>query len=508
MGLPVLGVLLCAAIAMFARWGPDWPAQEFRAWSASRAGLTAWTNQWYSGVALPGYSVTYPLIAALLGAPLTGLVAAAAAGAGAAAMTPSGERWRQVGYQVSVAMILAADLLIGQVPYLVGVAFGIWALWSVRTGRVFLTLAFAAASSLSSPLAGAFLLLAAPALAAAYGWRRALPLGGAAAGVLVAAVYGGAAGPFPFLGRIMVYVVAFAILAVVLASRPDRWVRVLGLTYGVAAIAVFAIPNPVGGNLARLGQLIALPLVWHLLPRLRWRNRALAVCLVGLAAIWPVWPSVTSTMRGATDPSSSAGYYAGLDAFLGTQDPAAGRLEVVFTREHWESLYVARVFPIARGWERQTDLAVNRTLYHPMSGSAYRRWLQDNGVSLVALPNVPIDFGGKHEAALLRHPPAYLKPIWHDRHWQVWRVRGSHGLVTGPASVRGLGAASFVLDFTRRGTANVRIRADSMWVVTSGHGCVGTDRQGWLTASASGPGPLTLRARVGVPATSSGARCS
>jgi hypothetical protein len=51
--IPALGLVLAAVIAATARWGPDWPAQEFRAWSAQQHGITAWTNQWYSGQAGP-----------------------------------------------------------------------------------------------------------------------------------------------------------------------------------------------------------------------------------------------------------------------------------------------------------------------------------------------------------------------------------------------------------------------------------------------------------------------
>lgn len=507
-GLRALEIVVAAFIAVVARWGPDWPAQEFRAWSANHVGLTAWTNQWYSGEALPGYSVIYPAVSSLLGAPLTGLLAVAAAAAGASRLAPPGGRYRQVGYRMSVAVVLAADLVIGQIPYLLGVAFGVWALWGLRARHPGLATALSAACSLASPLTGAFLLLAAPAIATAYGWRRALPFGAGIAGVAIAALYGGAGGPFPFLGRIFIYVAAFAILCVVLTSREDRAIRVLGITYGMAAIALFVVANPVGGNIARLGQLIALPMLWHVVPRLRWRRRAAVLPLVALAALWPVWPSMTSIVRGSVDPSRSQPYYAGLLAFLRSQDPRGGRLEVVFTREHWESLYVAQTFPLARGWERQTDMGTNRVLYHRITAAAYRQWLDVNGVSLVALPNVAIDFGGKPEAALLRRPPSYLTPIWHDRNWQVWRVRGARGLVTGPASISSLGAASFVLDFTRRGTATVRIRANGMWAVTNGDGCVESDRRGWLTVAAAAPGRLTLRARIGFGALSSGTRCS
>jgi hypothetical protein len=363
-------------------------------------------------------------------------------------------------------------------------------------------------SSLASPLAGAFLLIAAPAFASAYGWRRAVPLGAAGAGVAVSVLYGGAGGPFPYLSRVLAWTLIFAVAAVVLTHRLDRPLRILGLTYAPAAVLAFAVPNPIGGNLARLGQLIALPLVWHVLPRLRVGGRKWTIALVFFAALWPVFPSLTSIGKGALDPSQSRPYYTGLLGYLRTQNADSGRLEVVFTREHWESLYVAQNFPLARGWERQTDLGTNHVLYHSLSATAYRRWLDDNAVSLVALPNVPIDFGGVAERSLLQHPPSYLTPVWHDRNWKVWRVQGARGLVSGPATIRDVGAASFVLDFRRPGSATVRIRANEMWSVTRGEGCVSSSPDGWLAVSAEAAGSMTLRARVGVPSLATEKQCS
>jgi hypothetical protein len=501
-----VGLVLAVAVAVFARWGPDWPAQEFRAWSAVHAGLTGWTNQWYSGVALPGYSVIYPAVSSVLGAAPTGVLAVAAAGAGAWSMAPPHQRGLQIGFHASVAFVLVADLLIGQVPYLLGVAFGIWAVRAVRAQHLAAAGTLALLSSLSSPLAGLFLLISAPALARAHRTRDVLPLVAAGGGLLMSVIYGGASGPFPFLGRILGYVLGFAVLAIVLPGPENRAVRLLGTTYGIVALALFLIPNPVGGNVARLGQLVALPLVWHLLPRLP--RRAVALLLVAAAMLWSGWPSITSAARGATDPSRLPPYYAGLLSFLRTRNPIDGRLEVVFTREHWESYYVGRAFPLARGWERQTDLGVNHVLYGPTSAAAYRQWLVDNGVAIVALPNAPIDFGGRGEANLLRHVPKYLVPVWHDRHWRVWRVVSPAGLVAGPATMDALGSASFGLNFARRGTAVVRIRADSMWSVTKGEACVTSTPDGWLSVSAPAAGTVTLQAQPGLGPLAARTRCS
>lgn len=504
---PAMAAALAAAVVAVARWGPDWPAQEFRAWSAAHYGLTAWTNLWYGGQALPGYSLIYPVIGGAVGAGWTGLLAVVAASVGAGRLAPDRGRAVAAGFDLSVVFVLGCDLVIGQLPYLLGVAFGVWAVWAARARHPWPAAVLAVAASVASPLAGVFVVLAVPALACALGWRRAAPLTGAVVGIGASAVLGGSGGPFPFEAWGLGCVVAFSVLAFVLTTHHDRPVRMLAGCYLLAAMLSFMLPNPVGGNLVRLGQLVALPVLWHVLPALRVRRRALLVPVLVLAAVWPAWPAASSIGRGAADPSRLPGYYASLLGFLSHQDRTAGRLEVVFTREHWEALWVAQAFPIARGWERQTDLAVNGVLYEPLTAASYRDWLDRNAVSLVALPDAPIDYGGRAEANLLRHPPAYLIPVWHDRNWQVWRVRDARPLVSGAARVDAFGPASFTLTFAHPGSAVVRIRASGMWTITSGAGCVRPTPGGWLEITATSATTITLRARVGLGELSASPRC-
>jgi hypothetical protein len=507
--LPLLA--LACLTAWLARWGPDWPAQEFRAWTVQHFGLTAWSNFWYSGIALPGYSVLYPAIAAVLGTSLTGVAAVLVAARGAAGLAPTASRIRLIGFQVSVGFLLIADLVIGQIPYLIGVACGVWSIRAARSERSWIAAGLAAACSLSSPLAGAFLLIATPALATAFGVRRSSALLAAGLGVLVSTLVGGAGGPFPFEWHHALSSAAFVGLTLMLTRRRDRAARVFALSYAAAAILAGVIANPIGGNIVRLAQLAALPMVWHLLPSLRiprlfhgrlrsprLRRSVLGGALVLLAASWPAVPAISSIGRGAADPSQSVTFYTGLLRFLRTQDPARGRLEVVFTREHWESLWVAQAFPIARGWERQTDLQVNHVLYHPLTAAGYRRWLDDHAVALVALPRAPIDYGGDAEADLLQHPPKYLVPLWHDSNWRVWGVSHPQHLVSGPATLVNLGPASVVLDFRHAGRATVRIRANPMWQLDRGHGCITTTHAGWLAVSVQTPQTVTLRSRLGI----------
>jgi hypothetical protein len=492
-----LTLALSLAILLLARWGPDWPAQEFRAWVAAHDGLSVWTSRWYGGSALPGYSVLYPLVAGPFGAGPTGLLASVATAWAASGLAPADPRRARL-FGVTVAVCLAQILLIGQVPFLLGTMFAVMAVRSLLAGRHWAaTATLAVLSSLGSPLAGAFLLLCLPALAVATSRRRSLALLGALVGSLVSYVVGGADGPFPCQWQSMVAIVVFAGAVFWLGPRTNRALRVFALCYGGAAIAVFLIPNPIGGNIGRLGKLVAVPIACHYLSATGTWPKIRAVVATSLAILWPSVPFTTAIARGADDPSQHASFYVGLNRFLRTQNPSVGRLEIPFTREHWEALWVARRFPIARGWERQSDLLYNRVLYRAtLSAGQYRHWLYRNAVSLVALPRAPIDYGGRAEAALLAHPHKYLKPIWHDTNWTVWRVVGSPTLVTGPATVTDLDPSSIGLRFHHVGTAEVRVRASSLWEVTSGQACLDSTRDGWLVIRAARAGPVQLTARL------------
>src|SRR6476620_12655612 len=81
----VVPVLLAAAAALvYLLWAPpsaDLAAQTFRADLFGREGFALWNAQWYGGHHLPGYSVLFPPLAALLGPRGAGAVAAVACAA-------------------------------------------------------------------------------------------------------------------------------------------------------------------------------------------------------------------------------------------------------------------------------------------------------------------------------------------------------------------------------------------------------------------------------------------
>ena len=242
----------------------------------------------------------------------------------------------------------------------------------------------------------------------------------------------------PFPVSTLVTVLIFCGLGLVLVPHPSRTLRLALLLYGVSAVVLFAVQNPVGGNVARLGALVAGPLAAVVLASRRrwWTLGLLALPLLA----WQFWPLGTAVSRSFGDESSRPAYYAGLTGFLQTQDPDAGRLEVPTLRQHWEAYYVAQDFPIARGWERQLDLRDNEVLYRSdLTADQLHEWLVSSGVGLVALPDAPLDHWSHREADLIRDGQPWLTPVWSDAHWRVWRVSDSAGLLSGSARMTALG---------------------------------------------------------------------
>jgi len=231
----------------------------------------------------------------------------------------------------------------------------------------------------------------------------------------------------------------------------------------------------------------------------RFHARLGAAVLGAIAAVvWCFVPVISAVARASGDPSNQASYYKGLLGFLATQDPTRGRLEIPFTREHWEAAYVAPAFPIARGWERQLDNAYNAQLYRPLTASTYRQWLDASAVDLVAIPDVPLDYGGVAERDVLAHPPDYLTEVYRDAHWRVYRVSDPTPMVTGPATLTSLGPTSMTLDFDTPGVATVKVHASTLWKTDSDAACIDGRSKTWLAVEASEPGAVTLTTGMSV----------
>ena len=72
----MLTLVLACVWAVAAPLTPDLAAQAYRTWLFAHHGFVVWDNAWYGGHHMPGYSIVFPPLAAVLGLRLTGLLAA------------------------------------------------------------------------------------------------------------------------------------------------------------------------------------------------------------------------------------------------------------------------------------------------------------------------------------------------------------------------------------------------------------------------------------------------
>jgi len=484
---------VAAAYLLVGPFSADLAAHTFRAELFGREGFALWNGQWYGGHHLPGYSLLFPPVAWALGPRLAGAVGAVAAAALFAALVRG--RWgarAELGALWFAALGTASLLCTGRLAFGFGLAVGLASLLALQRGRRAAALVLALATALASPVAALFLGLAAAALVVAGSGRRTgLALAAAALGpVALLAVLFPEGGTEPFAPSSFWPVIVFAVLALPVLGREERVLRAGVVLYGVAALAFFVVPTPVGGNAARLGPLLAGPVAAAVLLSAR-RRRSLALLAVPLLA-WQLTAPVLDLRTAAGDPSVHAGYYAGLLAFLGRQGGPPARLEIPFTRLHWEAARVAPTAPLARGWERQLDRRFDGLFYAPLTPAAYHRWLDDLAVRWVALPDVALDASAAQEARLLRAKLPYLRPVWRDAHWRVWELRRRRPLARGPARVTSYGPDAVVLRARHAGRVDLQVRWTRWWALAEGRGCVSAAPEGWTRLDLRAAGPVRL----------------
>ena len=127
-----------------------------------------------------------------------------------------------------------------------------------------------------------------------------------------------------------------------------------------------------------------------------------------------------------------------------------------------------------------------------LTPASYQKWLDDSGVSWIALPDTELDYSAHAEARLIETSPSYLQPVWHNAHWQVWKVIGSPGLTTGPARLVSLHPDQLVVDASGAGTTTIRVRYTPAWSIVSGPACVGPSKGPWTELISRGPGRIVI----------------
>lgn len=500
-------LIATALVAAYLIWQPpslDLAAADYRAWLFGHAGFAVWDAQWYGGHHVPGYSVVFPPLAHWLGPRLLGALAVLAAAALFERIAHGrwGERaWLGAAWFAAGA---AAQLFSGRITFVLGLPLALGALLALQRKRTAVALALALATPLASPVDALFLALAGVAYALAARRAAGVALAAAAmAPVLALALLFPEGGVEPFGFTSLWPVLVFAPLALLLVlPREERALRIGVALYLLGCLAAFALDTPVGSNVVRLGALAAGPVAALVL----WRRRTLALLLLAPFLLWWQWnAAVADVAVTVDDPSVHAAYYAPLLAELGrlgaTGGAGAGRLEIPFTRVHWEARWAAPAIPLARGWERQLDVARNAVFYTdggreaaPLTAARYRAWLRASAVSWVALPDVPLDFSAQPEARLIGRGLPYLRPVWRSAHWRLYAVADPVPLADPPARVLRQGTDLLVLASPRAATVTLRVRWTPYWAVVAGSACV--ERAGdWTRLRVRRPGTVRLATR-------------
>jgi hypothetical protein len=494
----------------FALWHPplrDLAAHTFRADYFSDYGFALWNGSWYGGEYMLTYSILFPPLAALLSPELAGAVAAI----GCAYFFDRivRERWGPQARLASLWFAALGSLALlanGWLPFALGAAFALATLRALQLRRYLLAATAALASALASPVAALLLALVVGTGGLARGRARFRP----AALVVLAAL-----GPvallalaFPEGGRFPFWFSAYWPLALTCALalfairgiEEERELRAVLIAYLAFGTLAWLVPNPVGGNVTRLGSLFAGPvLAAVVMTRPVKAPRVVVLAALTLALGWQVVTPIPDTFQSLGDPSTAKAYYQPLERWLSEHGAGRERIEVPYTFNHWETAYLAPEFPLARGWLRQADMSRNRLFYDGrIATQRYGRWLHENGVSWVALPDSRLDYSAQREAAIVRSAPPYLELRATLDHWRIYAVRDAGPMLQTSAGARGrlvsLGPESFALEVTSPGDFVVRIRATPYWRLATGGGCLG--RAGdWTLVRAAQPGLFRVTTR-------------
>jgi hypothetical protein len=519
LALPVAAALLGVWLIAYPRT-PDLAAQVYRVGLFRQLGFAVWDEHWYAGHHLPGYSLLFPPLASLLGLRLVAVLSVLASATlferVAVSSYGAGARWGAAWFAIAAV----GDVWSGRLAFALGVSLALGAVLAFLRERLPLAVALAAACGAASPVAGLLLALAGVTHALwKRSWRGVLALAGAPAAVvaLLAVPFPeGGVEPYPLAPFAATVLVVFAFLWALPPGQP--LLRLGAYTYLAACVACLLVHTPVGSNIERYAVLLAGPLLACALaahPARRGEAHAptspggsagagtarrghlplAGAVLLGIA-LWVAWGPVRETLAVAGNRSTTASYYAPVERFLAAHAPAPVRIEVPLTRAHWEAALLAPTVSLARGWEKQLDTRFDRVLLAPrLTAAAYERWLRDQAVSYVALPDTPLDPSSAREGRLIRRGLPYLREVFASEHWRIYAVLSATPLVRGPGRLETLGHDSFLLRAFAPGRFLVRVRFTRYWTLVRGNGCVGPAQGGWTSVTVGAPEAVGVIAR-------------
>jgi hypothetical protein len=480
-----IAILFAVAYLLAPPMGRDFSAQLAHAQLAESHWPVLLDLRWYAGFNPLGYSVLSPPVMALLGVRLTTAVAYFASVVLFAALLKSTGVARPVAGAVTAAVCLTGNLVVTRTTFALGLVLALGAVLVLVSGRLRVASVLAVLAPLASPVAGLFLGVAGGALFLS-GRRRAGVVLAVSAGVptvVVALAFGnGGYQTFAANQALIGFVVCLVVAGLCWRLPVVRWGALLS---AVLVVAAYLVPTPVGTTATRLPELFAAPIIVAVaaIPLVAVIGAAVSVVLV----LPPV--SITEVQERG-DPALNAKFYGPvLDQLVARG--VSGPIEVVPTERRGEAAFVAPVVAIAKGWSRAADTGRNPIFYDgTLSADTYRKWLDDNAISYVALSDGPYDWAAPDEVALVSAGLSYLQPVWADPTWTLYAVRDPQPVISPPGRVVARDAVSLTVSVPEPGEYVVRVRGSRY--VSASNGCMRPTGDGWSTLVVEQPGTVTI----------------
>ena len=227
-----------------------------------------------------------------------------------------------------------------------------------------------------------------------------------------------------------------AAVALWLVPPEYRALRIGAVLYALLALAVFVIPNPLGGNVTRLGALFAGPGAGAR----ALAARALVVLAVSLPLLyWQLIAPVRDVRKADGDPSTERAFYepllAELDRLAAPRARSGSRSRRPRTAGRPTTSPATTRSPAA-GCASSSPTTSTCSPTGRLTAGRLPRWLRDHAVTYVAVPDAPRDYLAEDEVALIdvraRLPRAGLE----RRDWRLYRVGGAAAM--GPATALGV----------------------------------------------------------------------
>ncbi|MFI0164936.1 MFS transporter [Streptomyces sp. NPDC017095] len=488
---PVVSVTVLAGVLhiiwffTFANPGGDLAAQDAWAEFVGRHPDSAYNLAWYGGMHPVSYSVVSPYLMSVLGVRTTMMIAGTVS-AGLLTLMLIRSRVVRNPLWASLAGVFAflCNAISGRVTFGLGTMFALGAVAAVfcwphrwrrrRWAKALVAAPLAALATMSSPVAGLFVGLVAVAL-----FLQKRRPGAWALGLAPSAVVAVSAWLFPFSGTqpmgigSVIMPLLYGLLCLFLV--PKRWVtvRLTAAVYSISVVLVWLINSQIGSNISRLPMMFAGAALIAALPYTVPKSRTWYLTVLAFLGFvgWLGFKSVDDIIH--TAPAASwARELAPLVHELQKGGAEKGRVEVVPARSHREASALAPYVNLARGWNRQADMERNPLFYDDTLNSAnYHEWLQRWAVHYVVLPKGdPDGSGGERERALLRRGMPYLKQVWGDANWQLFKVTDPAPLAEPNAVVDRADQVEMTLRVREPGRVLVRIPYSPWLSVVDEHG--------------------------------------